>query len=79
MKIATTQDKTVWECDAGCGVLAESSNAFTLPPGWWVAVIERRTAEAGKLKRGSIEVCSKDCLLDAIKYQNQELVGYVDG
>lgn len=84
-KIATTTDSTIWRCDS-CAAVAESVNAFTLPPGWWVAVIERRTTLApeygpkagGKMKRGTIEVCSKDCLVDVIQYDNQHFVDYVD-
>lgn len=84
-KIATTTGSTVWKCDYCAGV-AESPNAFIPPPGWWSVVVQRRTAMApdygpkagGKMKKGAIETCSKDCLLDAIKWDNQRLVEYVD-
>lgn len=72
MKIATTTDSTIWQCDR-CDGLAEVANAFTIPFGWWTAHIERRT-EGGKLRRGEIIACSKSCLTEAITYQNQDLV-----
>ncbi|HEU5046105.1 MAG TPA: hypothetical protein VFT75_18440 [Nocardioidaceae bacterium] len=81
-RIATTGDATVWQCDR-CGALAQSANAFELPPGWWQAHIERRTdvdeaGHGGKRKRGSIDACSKQCLTEAITYQNQHLVPYTE-
>lgn len=72
MKIATTDEATVWQCDR-CEMVAKSPNAFTLPPGWWVAHIERRTP-GGRLKRGSIDACSKVCLTEAITFENQYLI-----
>lgn len=77
-KIATAADKTVWECDCGCGELAQSTNAFELPPGWWTVEVRRRTAEAGHLKAGSFDVSSKDCFLSAVKFEMTRLVEYVD-
>lgn len=77
-KIATAADKTVWECDCGCGELAQSANAFELPPGWWTVEVRRRTAEAGKLKAGTIDASSKDCLLNAIRFGATHLIEYVD-
>lgn len=70
-----TKGLTMWECDR-CEDLARSKNAFTLPRGWWQAVITRRTA-GGKLKQGTIDACDKNCLMEAIQFRNQELVDYV--
>lgn len=79
-RIATTQGETVWSCDR-CENMSRSANAFNLPAGWWQAHIERRTpvdeyGRGGRLKRGSIDACSKECLVEAITYQNQDLVPY---
>lgn len=79
MKIATTSESTVWKCDR-CDTLVESENAFHIPDGWWVANIQRRTEgidyHTGKLKMGIIDACSKQCLIDAITYSNQQLIPY---
>jgi len=73
--ITTTDGQTVWKCDR-CGELVSTPSAFHIPDGWWKVHVERRT-EGGKAKAGDIDACSKDCLLEAITYQNQHLVDYV--
>lgn len=83
-RIATAAEATVWRCDAmACGGLAETPTAFEVPPGWWQVSIQRRTAidedgRGGKRKIGQIDACSKACLIDAIQFDNQSLVPYVD-
>lgn len=73
--IAATTEETIWKCD-NCENLASSPNAFTLPPGWWQAHIQRKT-EGGRIKRGTIDACSRQCLMDVIQYTNQHFIPYV--
>lgn len=73
--IAATTDETIWKCDS-CEALASSVNAFTVPRGWWQLDIQRRT-EGGRLKRGRVDACGKECVLHALKWSNGTLVPYV--
>lgn len=70
--IAATTKETVWKCDR-CGELKSSPNAFTIPEGWWKVMVHRKTNDS-TYKNGVIDTCSKECLLDALKYDNRRYV-----